>query len=169
MTRSQGEAALRGRDTQREKVYRAERIFGQMLEQALQNPQVVVSGSTLTLPPEAKFSSPEAVQGYVDQVLKHVSTDWLGDCERVLVRKRKGARRAHYQPADQTILVPDGHWTIRESVILHELAHHFEYSDGPAHGPYFVRMLLTLVDSVMGPEAEQLLGILFEDEGVKVR
>jgi putative metallohydrolase (TIGR04338 family) len=164
MTRSHGEAALRGRDYQREKVYHAERILGQMLDQALENPQIVVSGSTLVLPPEARFSSPETVQAYVDHVLAHPGVVERWGVSAVRVRKRKGARKAHYRLGE--IAVPDAKWALRETVILHELSHHLDKGKGAAHGRKFAGTMLTLLGVVMGPETQLLMRILYGDGGV---
>jgi putative metallohydrolase (TIGR04338 family) len=82
---------------------------------------------------------------------------------KVTVRQRKGVTRAHYERGLGTIAVPDDKWALRESVILHELAHHF---GGVGHGPEFVDTLLELIRAVMGVQAQLALRVLFGDSGV---
>lgn len=163
-TRSPGKYAQT--DAQRGHVYHAERVLGQMLEEALTASQITVSGSRLTLPPQATFSSPEAAQAYVDQVLAHPGVVERYGVSAVAVRKRNrgDTRVAHYRLGE--IVVPDV--PLRETAVLHELAHHFD-KGGPVHGPKFANSYLFLVKTVMGPDVGQLMRILYQDGGVKVR
>ncbi len=155
------------RDFQRSKVYRAEYIFEDLLDRSVENPQITLGGSTLVLPPEAKFSTPATVQTYVDQVLSHPAVVERHGPTQVSVRKRKGVTAAHYQLGE--IAVPDDKRSLREFVILHELAHHFTRRGGRVsdHGPEFTATLLELVGAVMGVQAQLALRILFGDNGVK--
>lgn len=148
------------RDFQRSKVYRAEDRFAQYLDYTVVNHEMTICGSRLSLPPEAKFSTPETVQTYVDAVLALPAVVGSYGNSIVTVRERKGITKAHYR--DGIIAVPDSKWALRESVILHELAHHFANSY-PSHGPGFVSTFLNLVGAVMGAEAEFLLHMLFCD------
>ncbi|MEB4210986.1 TIGR04338 family metallohydrolase [Mycobacterium sp. 94-17] len=149
------------RDFQRARVYRAEHCFTALLDESVENPQIFMAGSTLVLPPEAKFSTPATVQAYVDRVSNHPTVVDRYGSSRVTVRKRNGVSRAHYQLGE--IAVPDAKWALRETVILHELAHHFS-RDG--HGPQFVGAFLDLIDAAMGVQAQLVLRILFGESGV---
>lgn len=155
------------RDLHRSSVYAAEDQLGRALERG---GVVEFFGSTLMLPIERRFADIPSVQRYVDSVLKV-----LGECGLVLppvnIRERAGHTRAHYERARgagaAVIAVPlhlvDGRrWAGRESVVLHELAHHLCAHDvraqhEPAHGPIFCGHLLALHERVIGPESALLL------------
>ena len=57
------------RDTQRAKVYAAEQFVRTLFERADGRGAVDFFGTALTLPPEARFGSVDAVRRYVDGVL----------------------------------------------------------------------------------------------------
>ncbi|MGH3969368.1 MAG: TIGR04338 family metallohydrolase, partial [Mycobacterium sp.] len=60
-----------GRDSQRSKVYAAEEFVRTLFDRAAEHGSRSVEffGTQLSLPPEARFGSLEAVQRYVDDVL----------------------------------------------------------------------------------------------------
>lgn len=120
-------------------------------------------GTALTLPPEARFASVEAVQRYVDEVLTRAGA------QPVTVRARRGTTAAHYELIDgaAVIAVPERHttWALRELVILHELAHHL-CTALPPHGPAFVATYCELCETVMGPEVGLVLRMVYGKEGV---
>jgi putative metallohydrolase (TIGR04338 family) len=155
------------RDFQKSKVYAAEEGLWWLLDHSVDDPQVVMGGSTLVLSPEAKFSTPEDVQRYVDQVLAHPAVVERFGHSQVSVRKRKGVTKAHYERLGQVIAVPDDKWALRELVVLHELAHHFTLG-GASHGPIFAGTYIDLVGMVMGFQTQLALRILFGDNDVKV-
>lgn len=136
---------------------------------------VDILGSTLTLPIERKFASIDSVQRYVDSVLAltWVRERWP-DASPVTVRERSGTGASHYEKDTCTIAVPlhrrNRAWALRELVLLHELAHHFEpeESEAPAHGGAFVDRFVTLVTEIVGAEAGFLLRATMLDVGVKV-
>ena len=138
-----------------------------LFEHAAAGRTVDVLGVSLTLPPESRFASVDAVQSYADRVLGPGA---------VRVRARAGAGGAHYEsgPAGPVIAVPagrDGAWALRELVVLHELAHHAVAStgaDGAAHGPSFTAAFVDLAARVMGPEAGLALRIVYTESGVAV-
>ncbi|UEA85565.1 TIGR04338 family metallohydrolase [Tsukamurella paurometabola] len=155
------------RDVQRAAVYRAEEMVRGLFEHAGAGRTVDVLGVPLTLPPEARFASVDAVQAYADRVLGP---------RAVRVRARAGAAGAHYErgPGGPVVAVPagrDGAWALRELVILHELAHHVvaeQGADGAAHGPSFTRAFVDLAAQVMGPEVGLALRIVYTESGVAV-
>ncbi|TWS20411.1 TIGR04338 family metallohydrolase [Tsukamurella asaccharolytica] len=160
------------RDAQRAAVYRAEELVRGLFEHAGAGRTVDVLGVSLTLPPEARFASVDAVQSYADRVLGPGA---------VRVRARAGAGGAHYEsgPAGPVIAVPagrDGAWALRELVVLHELAHHVVAAagvdgagiDGAAHGPSFTAAFVDLAARIMGPEAGLALRIVYTESGVAV-
>ncbi|HYZ68456.1 MAG TPA: TIGR04338 family metallohydrolase, partial [Mycobacterium sp.] len=94
------------RDAQRAKVYAAEEFVRTLFDRAAEHGNRVVDffGTQLTLPPEARFGSVQAVQRYVDDVLAHV-----GSARPLTVRARLGVSAAHYEciGGDAVIAVPD--------------------------------------------------------------
>ncbi|KWX63263.1 TIGR04338 family metallohydrolase [Mycobacterium sp. NAZ190054] len=161
------------RDVQRAKVYAAEQFVRTMFDRAAQraNPVVDFFGTQLTLPPEARFGSAEAVQSYVDDVLAHPAVrDRWPAAAPLRVRPRKGTSAAHYERTDggATIAVPEGRsgWALRELVALHEIAHHLCDAE-PPHGPAFVATFCDLAAAVMGPEVAHVLRVVYAREGVR--
>lgn len=151
------------RDSQKAKVYHAEGLMRTMLRNALAGHQTVVFGSAVTLPAEGQFSTPETVQAYVDRVLALPSVVAQYGQTTISVRKRKGNTKAVYHLG--VIAVPDDRWALNETVVLHEIAHHF--ARGHQHGPEFTKTYLNLVGLVMGPEAELALRMLYAQGDVK--
>lgn len=161
------------RDTQRAKVYAAEAFVRTLFDRAGEhgNRSIEFFGASVTLPPEARFGSLEAVQRYVDEVLSHraVRLRWPG-LEPLTARGRRGLTAAHYEFDGESavVAVPDRHttWALRELVVLHEIAHHLCRCD-PAHGPEFVAAFIDLTDLVMGPEVGHVLRVVYAKEGVR--
>lgn len=159
---------MTARDTQRARVYAAEQFVRTMFDRVAQHSSRAIDffGTSLTLPPEAKFGSVDAVQRYVDEVLSRVGA------APVTVRARRGAAAAHYEnvAGAAVIAVPDGSgtWALRELVVLHELAHHLsaDAPDEPPHGPAFVATYCELCETIMGPEVGLVLRIVYAKEGV---
>ena len=161
------------RDTQRAKVYAAEEFVRTLFDRAAEhgNRSVDFFGTQLTLPPEGRFASVQAVQRYVDDVLAHpgVRQRWPV-AGPLTVRARRGTTAAHYECTDDgaTIAVPEQRtsWALRELVALHEIAHHLSGAE-PPHGPEFVTVLCDLADAVMGPEVGHVLRVVYAKEGVR--
>jgi putative metallohydrolase (TIGR04338 family) len=161
------------RDTQRARVYAAEEFVRTLFDRAGEhgNRSIEFFGASLTLPPEARFGSLDAVRRYVDDVLTHraVRLRWPA-LEPLTARSRRGLTAAHYELAAgvATIAVPDRHttWALRELVVLHEIAHHICRCE-PAHGPEFVATFTELADLVMGPEVGHVLRVVYAKEGVQ--
>ncbi|MCM3897290.1 MULTISPECIES: TIGR04338 family metallohydrolase [Gordonia] len=163
------------RDTRRERFYEAERMVFRMFERAGGTHTVQLAGTELTLPVEVQFASVDSVRDYVGRVLSMPSVKQRFDAAStpVSVRARRGHRSAHYArrvDSDQReIAIPDsteGRWALRELVVLHEIAHHLDDSDGPAHGREFATTLTELVGVVLGPEAEFVYRVVFADSGL---
>jgi len=161
------------RDTQRSKVYAAEEFVRKLFDRASErgNRALDFFGTNVTLPPEGKFGSVDAVQRYVNDVLAHpaVRARW-SDLPPVTVRGRRGETAAHYEwtPDSATVAVPDREttWALRELVVLHELAHHVAQAD-PPHGPLFVATFCDLAAAVMGAEVGYVLRVVYAKEGVR--
>jgi len=162
------------RDSQRSKVYAAEAFVRTLFDRAAEHGSSSMDffGAQLTLPPEARFGSLDAVQRYVDEVLAlpAVRRQW-GDPAPLRVRARRASTAAHYEnrPGTAVIAVPDqrdADWAMRELVVLHEIAHHLCDAQ-PAHGPQYVTTLCTLAELVMGPEVGHVLRVVCAKEGVR--
>lgn len=163
------------RDSQRAKVYAAEQFARTLFDRAAEHGSRAVDffGTSLTLPPESRFGSVDAVQRYVEQVMTMpaIVARWpsLG---RLTVRPRRGLQAAHYENRDGAgvIAVPErsSRWALRELVVLHEMAHHLSPAE-PAHGPEFAATFCELAESVMGPEAGHVLRVLYAKQGVRLR
>lgn len=160
------------RDSARSRFYETERLIWAMAARPGGGTHTVqVAGTSITLPAEAKFSSVESVRRYVDEVLalETVRGRFARARVPVTVRKRKGARQAHYSPIDAEIAIPDGsgnRWALRELVVLHEVAHHLDDTGGAVHGPGFAQTLIDLVGLVLGPEYALVYRVLLGDAGL---
>lgn len=160
------------RDSQRSRVYNAEDELTLVLARG---GTIEHFGSTFNVPDERKFGDVNSIQPYVDKVLAFGPVAALPGASRpVQVRERRGATKAHYEYASATIAIPPYQlgtraqqgWALRETVVLHELAHHLA---GPVgHGPEFTAMLVYLVEHVIAPEAAHLLRVALWERGAKI-
>lgn len=131
---------------------------------------MVIAGSTVTLPQERKFASIESIQYYIEQVCALPTIKATYPRSRVVpnVRSRRGDTKATYTSNPPTIAIPAGsnhsRWALRETVVLHELAHHLDGKS--SHGPGFRQTFLTLITLCIGPEAALVLRVAWAHEGV---
>lgn len=134
-------------------------------------------GSTVDLPTQRRFGDLASIRAYVDAVLAGpaVRAAYPG-AGPVAVRARAGRQRAHYEPASATIAIPvSARWAGRESVVLHEVAHHLACSRaGDAgrgrrswHGAQFRAAMDVLVDEVLGAAAALVLRAGYDAAGVR--
>lgn len=166
------------RDSQRQRVYDAEeQVCSQLTFAAAGARMVEVAGSAVTIPPELRFGSLEAVQRYVDGVRTSPAYAGLFPAAAgvpLRIRPRRGGRAATYEAPDTIALhAPERGtaWALRELVVLHELVHHGAHHErlpGPAHGPAFAGALLALAGEVIGPETALLLTTSFAEHRVTV-
>jgi putative metallohydrolase (TIGR04338 family) len=158
------------RDSQRARVYAAEEAWALHLDAARRGARkAVVGGSTLTLPEELRFGTLEAAQRYAEH---HVEA-----LPAVVLRTRKGQGAAHYSPPDDVALPvpPYGEpWALRESVLLHELAHHVAFhthgsaDGGLLHGPSYTACMLDLVARALGEEAAFALRVEYGEHRCRI-
>lgn len=152
------------RDSQQSKAYNAEYRLRDFFDNAIQfeNPVIEIEGITLTLPPEAKFASIESIQAYSDRVCT------IMKAPKVMVRERRGSKAAHYEYGGILAIPMNGsRWALRETVVLHELAHHLTGA-GHGHGPRFISNYIDLLTRIMGPEAGLTMRILSDHHKAKV-
>ncbi len=164
-----------GRDTQRARVYRAEDAWAARLDAARRGaPLAVVAGSRVVLPAERRFGELEHAAGYLARVLALPDVRArFGAVPPVALRLRRGARAAHWEaPGTVALPVPPRGepWALRETVLLHELAHHVGHHAGLAvhHGAPYPAIALALVGAVLGEEAALALRVEYGAERVTV-
>lgn len=132
-------------------------------------------GSRIDVPMQRRFGDVAAVQRYVDAVLSLASVrSAYPDAGPVLVRERSGQARAHYEVSGSVIALPmRERWAARESVVLHELAHHCACSvdDESAgvrwHGEAFQSAMDVVVVATLGDAAALLLRAGYDSAGVR--
>lgn len=156
------------RDAQRSRVYAGEDAWALRLDAARRGAsRAVVAGSSVLLPAEVHFGTLAAAQAYGTA---HLAA-WAVPAVRL--RERRGMTKAHWEAGGVIALPLPEHgtpWAMRETVLLHELAHHLAFHlDGVAdHGRAFVSRMLELVDQVLGPEAALALRVDYAEAGVTV-
>jgi putative metallohydrolase (TIGR04338 family) len=153
------------RDAQRARVYAAEEAWGLRLDAARRGARsALVGGSTLTLPQELRFGTLGDAQRYAEQHAHGLPP--------VTLRERKGQGSAHYAPPGEIALPLPRYgepWALRESVLLHELAHHlaFHTAGGAVdHGSSYTTCMLDLVARALGEEAAFALRVDYGEHGV---
>lgn len=133
-------------------------------------------GSRLDVPLQLRFADVASAQVYVDRVLAHeeVRREYPG-AGVIEVRASRSRKRARYLPDVQVIELPGELWAGRESVVLHEIAHHLSCSRGIAperasgrwHGAEFRAAMDVLVTQMLGESAALLLRAGYEAAGVR--
>lgn len=127
-------------------------------------------GSRLDLPLQRRFGDLAAVQAYCARALTLPGVRRAyPDAGAVRVRARAGASRAHYEADTATIALPlSAGWAARESVVLHELAHHLAPPEpGDVHGVAFRSAMCRLVEEVLGAPAALVLRAAYEGAGLR--
>ncbi len=154
-------------DHQRSRVYAAEDAWALLLDAARRGAvRATVAGSQVLLPQEKHFGTLEAAQMYADSHLEGLPP--------VTVRRRRGQAKAHWEAPGIIALPVPAHgtpWALRESVLLHELAHHSAFHrDGVGdHGPSYASRMLELVEHALGPEAALALRVEYGERKVELR
>jgi putative metallohydrolase (TIGR04338 family) len=165
----------RPRDAQRARVYRAEDRWAARLDVARRGaPLATVGGSSVLLPAELRFGTLVVAAEYADWVLGLPPVVALaGRLTAPELRPRRGQRSAHWEPPGVIALPVPKHgepWALRESVLLHELAHHVGETAGlcAGHQAPFPALLLVLVQAALGEEAAFALRVAYGEENVEV-
>lgn len=133
-------------------------------------------GSRLDVPMQLRFADVASVQAYVDRVLavEAVRIEYP-DAGPLGVRASRSRTRARYLPYQQLIELPGELWAGRESVVLHETAHHLACSRGIApartsgrwHGAEFRAAMEFVVTQMLGETAALLLRAGYVEAGVR--
>ena len=133
-----------------------------------------VGGSSVVLPAERRLGSLAAAADYTGQVLALAEVvDAVGVVAPPALRPRRGSRAAHWEPPGTIALPVPEHgepWALRETVLLHELAHHVGETTGRSRGhrPPFPALVLLLVSAVLGHEAALALRVDYGAGAVEV-
>ncbi|HVE74025.1 MAG TPA: TIGR04338 family metallohydrolase [Mycobacteriales bacterium] len=163
------------RDSQRGLVYAAEDAWAARLDAARRGaPMAQIAGSNVVLPAERRFGTLAGAQNYAARVVALPSiVAAVGVLPPPVLRMRRGGRAAHWEPPG-TIAVhvpPHGEpWGLRETTLLHEVAHHVGELGGlcSGHRAPFPAVLLLVVGAVLGPEAAFALSVSYQRGGVAV-
>lgn len=135
------------RDSQRQKVYDAERY----LRNHCKN-----EGLRSQINRNTEFSSIKEIERYIDKLLKSA---WFirrwGKRENPTIVEIQGHTATAWS-AQNKIDLP--RWGWNKVVVLHELAHIVHmFGSGTSHGRYFCRTLLELIEHELGLEARRFL------------
>lgn len=144
-------------DYQRSAVYSAEDQWAASVDRG---GPMDFHGSHIVLPQQRDFLTLVEVNAYVIDVCARQGID------APTVRHRNGGARAHYEQSGVIALPTDQPWAMRESVVLHELAHHWAH--GMDHGPAFTAAMLNLVEVELGSEAALVLRAAYASNLVDV-
>ena len=145
-------------DRDRSRVYAAEEQWSTVLDRG---GSVNFFGSKLYVTPQLRFADIASVQEYVDRVLALPGISHL-DPAPVRIRQRQGGTRAHYQ--DGVIAIPIQElWSGRESVVLHELAHHLIWRTDTTHGAAFRTTMIAVVQSAQSVESALILRAAYQE------
>ena len=163
------------RDAQRSRVYRAEDAWADRLDAARRGAaRATIGGSSVVLPGERRFGSVEAAASYAARVLQLPDVvAALGPVPTPRLRTRRGQRAAHWEPPGTIALPVPVHgepWGLRETVLLHELAHHVGETTGRSRGhrPPFPAVVLLLAEAALGAEAAFALRVEYGELAVEV-
>jgi len=156
-------------DRNRAKVYAGEDQFSSLMNRG---GKVEFFGSVLDIPTQKRFASLESIDTYISGLFAKLGCDLVPP----KTRERKGSAKAHYEFSTQVIAIPvsgqAAMWALRETLILHECAHHVAASCAPvgepAHGPTFTASMLMLVETALGDQARLLLSAGYLELGVPV-
>jgi putative metallohydrolase (TIGR04338 family) len=165
----------RTRDAQRSRVYRAEDAWAVRLDAARRGAAIAtVAGSSLLLPAERRFGTLATAEQYAMGVLAQPEVVVVaGALEPPALRVRKGVGAAHWEPPGVVALPVPRHgepWALRETVLLHELAHHMAETAGLAagHRAPFPAVMALLVGVALGEAAVLALRVSYGEHGVEV-
>jgi putative metallohydrolase (TIGR04338 family) len=166
---------VRQRDAQRARVYRAEDAWAARLDAARRGAQLAtVGGSAVLLPSELRFGTLASASSYAERVLALPAVvSVAGPVRAPELRPRRGQRSAHWEAPGVIALPVPAHgepWALRETVLLHELAHHLGAATGRAggHRAPFPALVLLLVQAALGEEAAFALRVAYGEERVQV-
>lgn len=151
----------RGHDPDKQDVYAAEWSLRSVMDlaESVDNWTYNFHGHIMELPRERKFADLESIQRYYNAVceLGQIQREWPGATAPRVTARRGLQDSAHYVAGEVHIpMLRNGRWSLREIVVLHELAHHLERD---SHGPKFRGAFVYLVQVCMSAE----LALIFSE------
>lgn len=148
--------------------YRAEWNLGSILKNSTEDSRTAtVGGATLVVPNEYKFGHIDTIRDYVNRVIDRVNADLGTTFTHVTVTEGRSnlCKKAYYRAGQITIPQKGkGEWAWRQTVVLHEVAHHL--TPGHGHDSVFTGMLAYLFDEFIGAEAGFMYRVLLSHEGI---
>lgn len=148
-----------------QKAYSAEYALRDQLELT----QVTLCGTTVVIPVERRFAELVDVQRYVDLVLalNWVRAAYPAAAQPLRVVRHKVINEAKCGNGTMWVNPDHDRFAMRETVILHELAHHLA-GGWAAHGPMWRACFVHLLEELVGPEVAWLMRVNYDDAGLKV-
>lgn len=176
------------RDSQRQKVYDAERAHSHFKKAVEKNPDGYYLRRAVEFEDGTPIPDVQEVQDYVDKVTRSrwFKARWPKyryDKDRMVMSTARGARferrphgivvldgrrrRSAYGSSNGSIAMP--RWSRSELLILHEMAHVVTGSSRKvrAHGKYYCSNFLALIRHELGAEAANEMKQLFKEHRVK--
>lgn len=148
--------------------YRAEWSLDFLLSNATEESRTAtIGGATVVIPNEYKFGHIDTIRDYVNRVIDRVNADLGTNHGHVTVTEGRKTlcKKAYYINGNITVPQRDkGEWAWRQTVVLHEVAHHLTPWHG--HDSVFTGMLAYLFDEFIGPEAGFMYRVLLSNEGI---
>jgi len=146
----------RPRDSQRSRLYSAERVLSNRDEHG--QPCGSVDWTTVA-----------EVQAFVDRVTRSRWWKSRSRVGKIVVKDGRGgmSARAYRSRGQSVIAIP--RWARTRRVVLHELSHHLTPWTAAAHGNLFAANLVDLVRRWMGPDEAEALKESFRQAKVRHR
>ena len=129
-------------------------------------------GMHLTMPTEYKFGELDHIQRYANWVIQVWNKQHGTDHLAVWVKEGRPnlRKKAYYRTGQGDIVLPKrdkGSWAWRETVVLHEIAHHLTPHHG--HDEVFASCLAHLLEEHIGPEAGLIYRIMLDKNNIKIK
>ena len=140
-------------------VYAADNRLQQMFDMCFKYDNWTINkyGSSFLFPKELWFPTIKEVQEYVDRSMNNpdVFAMWPDKFARIKVKHSPYVDRGDYSRG--VIRLPENDAFLRETAVIHEMAHHF---GGNGHSTQFITAYRRLLDVLMAPEVSAVYMIL---------
>ena len=160
-------------DRDASKVYQVEFALQDILDVCSEGDNTYrgIAGMQLTMPVEYKVGELDHIQRYANAVIRDYNGrhDTRHKKVRVVEGRRSLHKKAYYTHGMGRITLPQrdsGSWAWRQTVVLHEIAHHL--APCPGHGVEFAEVMLDLLENYVGLQAGLVYVILLDKEGITI-
>ena len=160
-------------DRNASKVYQVEFALRDILDVCSEGDKTYrgIAGMQLTMPVEYKFGELDHIQRYANAVIRDYNSrhDTRHKKVRVVEGRKSLHKKAYYTHGMGRITLPQrdsGSWAWRQTVVLHEIAHHLAPCQG--HGVEFAEVMLDLLENYVGLQAGLVYVILLDKEGITI-